>query len=494
MHRDIVLLCVLCYYWSTQLVAESLNMSSRLARTTTTGIHEVADEQRLLYNLLQGYEKSVRPVRNASTPIVVRLGISLTHLFDLDERNQVLTTMVWLNQEWYDELLTWDPADYNGLAVLVVPCDFLWLPDMVLYNNADDYVHGYVKSRALLYNNGTVFWPPPTKMRSTCKVNIEYFPFDTQECEMKFGSWVYNGFQVDVVARTDRVDLSDYVKNGEWELQSVVVERRVTYYASCCPEPFPDLTFRLVIRRKVLYYAYSTLLPCIMMSALTVLVFVLPPDSGEKIALGITVILAFSVIMLSIIEKLPETSDSIPLIGSYLNTVMSLAAISVMMTVAVINIDWRQPEKHPMPDWVKRLILGKLAYMLCVRTDYNPRSRVSAHHEPPPSDICYSEDMYGSPWMTHRSWLARGSGNSHGSPARSQRSFRRHEEEVSSTKRSQEEELLPVRTEWRQVAQVMDRCLFWLFSAATVVATVVLLLIYPMIGDSNTAVPLEDTL
>ena len=44
---------------------------------------EQTDEQRLLYNLLRGYEKSVRPVRNASQAIVVRLGITLTHLFDL---------------------------------------------------------------------------------------------------------------------------------------------------------------------------------------------------------------------------------------------------------------------------------------------------------------------------------------------------------------------------------------------------------------------------
>ncbi len=48
---------------------------------------------------------------------------------------------------------------------------------------------------------------------------------------------------------------------------------------------------------------------------LTVLVFCLPPDSGEKIALGVTVLLAFSVFMLAIAEKMPETSASIPLIG-----------------------------------------------------------------------------------------------------------------------------------------------------------------------------------
>ena len=42
----------------------------------------------------------------------------------------------------------------------------------------------------------------------------------------------------------------------------------------------------------------------------------MPPDSGEKIALGVTVILAFSVFMLAIAERMPETSESIPLIGT----------------------------------------------------------------------------------------------------------------------------------------------------------------------------------
>jgi nicotinic acetylcholine receptor len=52
-----------------------------------------------------------------------------------------------------------------------------------------------------------------------------------------------------------------------------------------------------------------------MLSILTLLVFCLPPESGEKIALGITVLLAFSVFMLAIAESMPETSENIPLIS-----------------------------------------------------------------------------------------------------------------------------------------------------------------------------------
>ena len=71
-----------------------------------------------------------------------------------------------------------------------------------------------------------------------------------------------------------------------------------------------------VIMYRYFNYRYNIVFPCMMMSTLTVLVFCLPPDSGEKIALGVTVLLAFSVFMLAIAEKMPETSESIPLIGN----------------------------------------------------------------------------------------------------------------------------------------------------------------------------------
>ena len=125
-----------------------------------------------------------------------------------------------------------------------------------------------------------------------------------------------------------------------------------------------------------------------MMSTLTVLVFCLPPDSGEKIALGVTVLLAFSVFMLAIAEKMPETSESIPLIGMsllrdtyqktnfnfaviitefkcinqnnvifsgiYLTSVMAITCVSVIMTVIVLNFFYRGPTLTHVPVWAQR--------------------------------------------------------------------------------------------------------------------------------------------
>ncbi|CAL8129179.1 unnamed protein product [Orchesella dallaii] len=312
-------------------------------------------EKLLLQQLMRGYERDVRPVRNASQSVVVKVGITLTQIFDMDEKNQVLTTNVWLDQEWNDELLRWDPKDFGGIKKIRIPCERIWLPDIVLYNNADDYTRGYMPSRAMVSYDGSVFWPPPTKFRSTCAVDVTYFPFDDQTCQLKLGSWTYNGFEVDVTNGTDEIDLKNYVKNGEWDLLRADINRNVMVY-SCCTEPFPDVTITLVIRRKTLYYIYNIVLPCMMLSVLTLLVFCLPPDSGEKIALGITVLLAFSVFMLAISEALPETSESIPLIGIYLTVVMAITSISVIVTVVVLNLHYLGPRVRPVPAWLKCLL------------------------------------------------------------------------------------------------------------------------------------------
>ena len=113
------------------------------------------------------------------------------------------------------------------------------------------------------------------------------------------------------------MDLSNFVSNGEWELINVEAIRHVITYP-CCIEPFPDVTFVIHIRRRTLYYMYNVIIPCVMLSILTLTGFWMRPDSGEKVTLGLTVLLAFSVFMLLIAESMPATSSFVPLIGKTL--------------------------------------------------------------------------------------------------------------------------------------------------------------------------------
>ena len=61
--------------------------------------------------------------------------------------------------------------------------------------------------------------------------------------------------------------------------------RTVQYY-SCCMEPYPYVQFHLRLRRHGLYYNFYLIVPIAAVAGLTLLAFLLPPDSGEKIGLG----------------------------------------------------------------------------------------------------------------------------------------------------------------------------------------------------------------
>ena len=57
-------------------------------------------------------------------------------------------------------------------------------------------------------------------------------------------------------------------------------------------------------------------MPCALITAVALLVFCLPPETGEKISLGITVLLSLCVFLLMMSERMPATSETIPLIGT----------------------------------------------------------------------------------------------------------------------------------------------------------------------------------
>ncbi|KAL2790914.1 neuronal acetylcholine receptor subunit alpha-5 isoform 4 precursor, partial [Daubentonia madagascariensis] len=151
-------------------------------------------EDSLFKDLFQNYERWVRPVENLKDKIKIKFGLAISQLVDVDEKNQLMTTNVWLKQEWIDVKLRWNPDDYGGIKVIRVPSDSVWTPDIVLFDNADGRFEG-TRTKTVVRYNGTVTWTPPANYKSSCTIDVTFFPFDLQNCSMKFGSWTYDGSQ-----------------------------------------------------------------------------------------------------------------------------------------------------------------------------------------------------------------------------------------------------------------------------------------------------------
>ncbi|XP_015421667.1 PREDICTED: neuronal acetylcholine receptor subunit alpha-3, partial [Myotis davidii] len=316
-------------------------------------------EHRLFERLFQDYNEIIRPVANVSDAVIIQFEVSMSQLVKVDEVNQIMETNLWLKQIWNDYKLKWDPADYDGAEFLRVPAQKIWKPDIVLYNNAMGDFQVDDKTKALVKHTGEVTWIPPAIFKSSCKIDVTYFPFDYQNCTMKFGSWSYDKAKIELVLVGSSMNLKDYWESGEWAIIHAPGYKHDIKY-NCCEEIYQDITYSLYIRRLPLFYTINLIIPCLLISFLTVLVFYLPSDCGEKVTLCISVLLSLTVFLLVITETIPSTSLVIPLIGEYLLFTMIFVTLSIVITVFVLNVHYRTPTTHTMPAWVKAVFLHTL--------------------------------------------------------------------------------------------------------------------------------------
>ncbi|CAM1330620.1 CHRNA7 (predicted) [Pycnogonum litorale] len=290
--------------------------------------------------------------------------IYLSRLKIQSEKDQIVTSNVWLQLDWVDVNLRWNESEYGGIKDLRIPPAKIWTPDVLMYNSADEKFDGTFHTNVILLSNGSLSWVPPGIFKSTCKIDIQWFPFDDQKCSLKFGSWTYDQGALDLRLKSpEGGDLSSFITNGEWTLLGMPATRNELHYA-CCPDPYIDVTFVIHIRRRTLYYGFNLIIPCVLISSMSLLGFTLPPDSGEKLTLGVTILLSLMVFLQLVAETMPNTSEAVSLIGAYFACIMIMVAFSVVMTVLVLNCHHRNSETHTMPKWVKTVLLQWLPWIL----------------------------------------------------------------------------------------------------------------------------------
>ena len=447
-----------------------------------------SDEMELISYLLDEdrYNKDVRPVRNKKDAVQVSLDVAYTQLVDLDEKNQVLVSNVWVRMYWRNSLLTWNASDYGGISSINLDPTKVWVPDIVLYNNAEETLASgqmdQFKTKVILTHDGNCSWFAPAILRSRCAINVEFFPFDDQKCILKFTSWTYDGTRVNITNKTSEADTKSYMASGEFELISAEALRDATYY-SCCPEPYPYVNFTIHIRRKTLFYFNNLIVPCFLITALGLLTFILPPATGERVTLVITTLLAMTVFMLMIAEKTPTTSKVTPLIGKFFIASMVIIGLSLIATCIVLNLYecCRSPES--VPKLIRVIVIDYLAPFLRVDP---PRERtlfnVSSKEGTVPTVVRQNSKLSGgvtcSPQTNLNNWNFHSAqrNNDITESTLRQRSVAVLPQEISDgiailgERARQQDKIDSLTEEWQAVAKVADR-LFLIVFLVTIGAT-----------------------
>lgn len=71
---------------------------------------------------------------------------------------------------------------------------FYFLFHLFLYYSAGtDFGGGMTRTKAVITYKGLVTLNVPTIIESSCKIHVDHYPFDRQNCALKFGSWTFDG-------------------------------------------------------------------------------------------------------------------------------------------------------------------------------------------------------------------------------------------------------------------------------------------------------------
>ncbi|VDL57714.1 unnamed protein product [Hymenolepis diminuta] len=237
-------------------------------------------------------------------------------------------------------------------------------------------------------------WIPQALFKSACQVEITYFPYDTQAsfyhllknlvCTLEFGSWTYDRTQLELdwwissfsPDPMPYVDFIDYVPSNEWrtdgekerdiihtnrtkQIKSIITfkERNQTDGNVVITKKYTVLRYKIRLHRESSFYTFILVVPCLLLSSLTVVVFWLPPESPAKMMLGMNIFVTFFLLLLVLAEQTPNAVKEFPLIGAYFCLNMIMITLSTFLATLVIHFHYRGARNGPLPAILHRSII-----------------------------------------------------------------------------------------------------------------------------------------
>ncbi|XP_065272399.1 5-hydroxytryptamine receptor 3A-like [Emys orbicularis] len=319
---------------------------------------------------------SVRPVTDWREPSIVRIDVTLHATLDLDEKLQILTSLVRFQMSWKNQFLTWDPQNFCGISKIFIPVDSVWKPDLFVSEMTEDPQSPTVAFMSLS-SDGTINHWKPIRIVSTCSLDIYKFPFDTQKCNLTFGPYVHTVQDIVVVPKSNssavtQASQENYAKS-EWLLGKVDV---LSNNVSTEEKEWSQVTYQITIRRVPILYVINLIVPAGFLVLVDVASMFIPMEGGERLGFKITVVLGFSVLLLILNDLLPN-SEVTPILGVFCAVCLVIMIISIVDSIFISYMLHLSAVRPDVPQWLKIWVLKHLAFILRIDTGEVSESNVA---------------------------------------------------------------------------------------------------------------------
>lgn len=267
------------------------------------------DMTALLDNLIEGYDKRLRP-NFGGQPVIVTVGLWVLSIDSINVVDMDYKLDFFLRQLWKDPRLK---HEWNGtLALSNTMMNKIWVPDTYFENSKSSQFHKVTMINKLLSisPDGGVHYNARVTIRANCPMDLRLFPFDKQQCNLNIESYGYNAenMQYKWENRTDKgVAVNKQLDNmPQYNLTGTSTKSYFTVYYS---GNWSRLSSSFGFTRLAGYFLIHIYAPCALIVILSWISFCIPPDAtAARIALGITSVLTITTILNMLNTTMPKVS------------------------------------------------------------------------------------------------------------------------------------------------------------------------------------------
>lgn len=249
----------------------------------------------------------------------------------IDYMNGQISALGEVTLTWNDPQIKWDPINYGGKNYITLTSYDVWTPKVCILNQVDNLATigkdmlGRESFEIYVNYTGDVEWYTYVVFKTTCLGDITDFPEDELACSFDLFP-LHDSDEVRLLCQKENIYVL-YTPSGEWSIVQ----------SSCTNGTI--LKFNLNLKRKAVHFLLSTILPVILIGVINAFVFLIPPDSGERISFSVTMFLSLVVYLTMLSQQLPKTTDQVSHLSYYLigNVIYSSCIIICTTMLAIVR-------------------------------------------------------------------------------------------------------------------------------------------------------------
>ncbi|KAK6995398.1 neuronal acetylcholine receptor subunit alpha-7 [Biomphalaria glabrata] len=235
-------------------------------------------------------------------PFRMSYNLLLIDVLDVDQINQLMSILAFVQIEWSQNDLSWNSTEYDNIESVILDSSTIWVPTLHILVGSKDS-HLYEMNKKLV----------------TCSFGIYKENLMMAKNDVK------------PTCRRSSASNKDYITEGEWETLDYFCQT----FQDENHKKYPRYSF--VVRRRRVYYVITVVFPMVLTSVMIPLVFLIPTKTGEKISYLVTMFTSTAIFLSYISTVMPRSLSDTPYLAVLLMEVLCEGLCAMLATLWVVN-------------------------------------------------------------------------------------------------------------------------------------------------------------